>query len=78
LFQPLLYQVAIEPPANEIGDIGLEIRERRDEVGPQGEDLVGIRLGKGAHPWLLAAGPWRPDDIARDADDDCQTRFSQL
>jgi hypothetical protein len=46
LFQPLLYQVAIEPPANEIGDIGLEIRERRDEVGPQGEDLVGIRLGK--------------------------------
>jgi hypothetical protein len=30
--------------ANEIGDdTGLEIRERQDEVGLQGEDLVDIR-----------------------------------
>jgi hypothetical protein len=34
----------VEPPANEIhGNVGLEIGERQDEVGLQGEDLVDIR-----------------------------------
>ena len=38
-----------------------EIGEGQDEVGVQGKDLVDLSRGKGAHPWLFAAGLWRPD-----------------
>jgi hypothetical protein len=40
----LIEGMDVEPPANEIhGNVGLEIGERQDEVGLQGEDLVDIR-----------------------------------
>jgi hypothetical protein len=59
-----------KPAADEIGgDVRLEIGERQDEVGPQCNDLVDVRRGEGAHPWLLTASMRRADDIAGDADD---------
>jgi hypothetical protein len=37
-----------EPTANEIrGNVGLEIGECQEEIGPQGEDLVDVRRCKG-------------------------------
>src|SRR5437899_2295108 len=40
----LIEGMDVEPAANEIGgDVRLEIGERQDEIGLQGEDLVDIR-----------------------------------
>jgi hypothetical protein len=53
--------------ADEIGgDVGLEIGECQDEVGPQCNDLVDVRRGESADPRLLAASLWRAYDIAGD------------
>jgi hypothetical protein len=60
----------VQPPTNEIrGNVGLEIGEREDEIGLQGDDLIDVRSGEGAHPWLLAASLWRAYDVTGDADD---------
>jgi hypothetical protein len=66
----LIKGMDIKPPANEIrGNVRLEIRERQDEVGLQGQNLVDVRRREGTPAQLLTASPWRRNNIARDPGD---------
>ena len=57
---PLIERVNVQPAANEIrGDVGLEIGERQDKIGLQGENLINVGRREGAHARLLAASLWR-------------------
>src|SRR5260370_41066500 len=52
----LIEGMDVDPATNEIGgNLGLEIRECKDKVGLQGEDLIDVGRREGAHAWLLAA-----------------------
>ena len=58
------------PTANEIGgNVGLQIGERQDQIGLQGEDLVDVRRREGAHARFLPASLRRAHNIAGDAND---------
>jgi homoserine O-acetyltransferase/O-succinyltransferase len=69
---PLIERVNVQPAANEIrGDVGLEIGERQDKIGLQGENLINVGRREGAHARLLAASHSRRSrrcDLARRAD----------
>jgi hypothetical protein len=55
----------VEPAANEIrDDVGLEIRERQDQIGLQSEDLVDVRRREGAHA-LSRAGRHKDAPLGR-------------
>src|SRR5207302_5499170 len=51
------------------GNVGLEIGERQDKIGLQGEDLVDVRRREGAHARFLTASLWWPRNIAGDGED---------
>ena len=60
----------VEPATNEIrSNVGLEIGERQDQIGLQGEDLIDVRRREGADPRLVAASMRWAHNIAGDADD---------